>query len=634
MTARLTAALLLAGLVTGPGTAAAQGLADPIPAPIAEGSVRIALEPIATGLGAPLWGTAAPGLPDLLYVVDQLGRIFAVDLATGDKRVFHDVLGSVVPTGERGLLGLAFHPDYPNPPFFYTYSSEVPTGPADFSVGALDHHGVVREWTVPPGLPPQHLRALLRIEQPQANHNGGAIEFGNDGLLYVALGDGGSAADAGPGHGASGNGQDLATALGAILRIDVDGTDSANGQYGIPPDNPFVGGPGLDEVWAFGLRNPFRISVDRETGLLWIGDVGQADIEEVSIGVAGGNYGWRLKEGSFFFLFPFNAVTDQDPGLPPDLKPVDPIAEYDHDEGVAVIGGFVYRGRRIPGLSGRYVFGDLVGRLFYLDGTEVVEFAGASPAAQLHGFGRDAHGEIHALTSAGQALRIAPADEDGDGRDAPDDGCPFVFDDPPLDSGGVGAAGPDGIGDACQCGDVTADGAVTGADVTALRGFLTGAQPLAAPALCSVWDGLECDVADAAVLLRALGGSGPGVAQVCGPATSLFDTDADGVPNAVDVCPFAPDPDQADSGGPGGAVPDGVGDACQCGDLSGDGRLSAVDAVVVRVHLTGTLPPFPALSRCDSGGPSGCDVADAARIARAGAGLPPAPAPHCAAYGP
>jgi glucose/arabinose dehydrogenase len=430
-------ALLLAAL-GGPGTGAAQ-LADPIPAPIPKGTVTVSLTPLATGLTAPEWGTPAGDGSARLFVVDQAGTLWEIDLVTGSKRVFLDLSSRLVPLGafgpgtydERGFLGVAFHPDYAANGKLYTYTSEPVQGTADFPLPGItpDHQSVLTEWQVPdPSNPtsvvdPSSARELLRADEPQFNHNAGALAFGPDGFLYVALGDGGNADDQGPGHSTGGNGQDTGKVLGKILRIDVDGTAAANGQYGIPSDNPFVGGGGLAEIWAYGFRNPFRFSFDPASGEMWIADVGQNDIEEVDLGTAGANYGWPVKEGTF--LFDDNGtgpgfVSADSPGLPAGLT--DPIAEYDHDEGSAVIGGFVYRGSAIPELVGHYVFGDFArgseGRLFYLDETHAVKelsLAGQPGLGRfLLGFGEDADGELYALTdttatpsgTTGEVLRL------------------------------------------------------------------------------------------------------------------------------------------------------------------------------------------------------------------------------------
>lgn len=226
-------------------------------------------------------------------------------------------------------------------------------------------------------------RELFRIDEPQFNHNADTMRFVPDGWLYVSVGDGGGGDDENDtdfigglplvGHGATGNGQNLERALGKVLRIDVNGTNSANGNYGIPASNPFVGLVGLNEIFAFGFRNPFNFSFDPLTGNLWLGDVGQNELEEVNVVVAGGNYGWRIKEGSFFFdpNGPGAGLLTTQPTQPPPRGLIDPITQYRHNDGLAAIGGFVYRGPNLPALAGSYLFGDWgsfggpSGRLFY-----------------------------------------------------------------------------------------------------------------------------------------------------------------------------------------------------------------------------------------------------------------------------
>jgi len=428
LVAAVLAAVLAAGVEAGPP------LDDPIPGPIPQSRLVVGLEVVADGLSAPNGGTFAPGFFErAFFVTDQDGELWEVDLVTGARRVFLDVRDRLVDLSpvqdERGFLGVAFHPDYATNGLLYTYTSEPASSPPDFSTmppGTLpDHQSVVTEWTVPnPRSPlsvadPGAARELLRVDQPQANHNGGALVFGTGKLLHIALGDGGSANDQGIGHGPAGNGQNPGTVLGSILRIDPLGNDSLNGQYGVPTDNPGVS-PGppprggsagcldgfCDEIFAYGFRNPFRISFDSPTGLLVAADVGQNDVEEIDIVVKGGNYGWNLKEGTF--CFEPGAVSVCDPGqVPPGL--VDPVAQYDHDEGIAVIGGFVYRGSAVPFLSGRYVFGDFArsffgnGRLFVNAGLEIRELRirGRSDlGVKLLGFGQDARGEIYVLGNA------------------------------------------------------------------------------------------------------------------------------------------------------------------------------------------------------------------------------------------
>jgi glucose/arabinose dehydrogenase len=374
---KLSAILTAVGALALAGSAVAHPPSAPfdstIFAPIQPGGYAVALEPVATGLTAPNKGVVAAGDLGALYVVDQPGTVWRVNLVTGTKSVFLDVSARLVPLGvfgpgtfdERGLLGLAFHPSYAVNGKLYTYTSEPTAGPPSLpsTIATPDHQNVVAEWTATMGVvDPSSRRELLRENHPQFNHNGGDLAFGPDGMLYIAIGDGGAADDQGPGHVAGGNAQSLANALGKVLRIDVGGTNSGNGQYGIPPDNPFVGMPGtVAEIWAFGFRNPFRFSFDRTEGGLFIGDVGQNDIEEVDVVVRGGNYGWNSKEGTLFFHENGDAdgfASTVDNGRVP-AGVIDPIAQYDtHHEGHSVIGGFVYRGSALPQLRGRYVFGD------------------------------------------------------------------------------------------------------------------------------------------------------------------------------------------------------------------------------------------------------------------------------------
>jgi glucose/arabinose dehydrogenase len=448
-----TALAALACLLAAPAAQAQQHtrLDDPIPGLIPQSPIKIALQPVVAGLVSPLAGATAPGERHHLYVVDQIGQVWRVPIGrerstSGDKpaaapELFLDVRSLLVKLGlppsnydERGLLGLAFHPDFRFNGLFYTFTSQPVKGRADFSTlpaGATpDCQSVITEWRVKrPGerdskVDMASARELVRIDKPQFNHNGGALVFGQDHMLYVSLGDGGGADDQGVGHVAQGNAQSLApgNVLGKILRIDPLGRNSANGKYGIPPDNPFVGKGGADEIFAYGFRNPFRMSFDT-FGRLVVGDVGQNDIEEVDIVTSGGNYGWRVKEGTFLFddNGP-NSDTDEDigkgfvyadsPGAPVDL--LDPVAQYDHSDGpgkpetrIAVLGGFVYRGHDIKALRGQYVFGDYSGEasktpeghLFTLGIHNDVENLAPVNRNPLHlavlGFGQDREGELY-----------------------------------------------------------------------------------------------------------------------------------------------------------------------------------------------------------------------------------------------
>jgi glucose/arabinose dehydrogenase len=362
---------------------------DPIAERIPKGNLTIDLVTVAAGMASPVTLAAPDDSTGRLFVADQDGKVWVVN-SSGNRLVtpLLDVSNRLVLLGaydERGLLGLAVHPNFAQNQLIYTYTSETNLGGADFATGlgsANNHQSVIAEWKVSAGNPnvvdPSSRREILRVDQPQSNHNGGAMQFGPDGFLYVSLGDGGAANDSGAGHVPGGNAQDLNVILGKLLRIDVNGNNSANGRYGIPASNPFVGANGLDEIYAYGLRNAFSFGFDRLTGGLYLPDVGQNKVEEVNIITAGGNYGWNLREGSFWFdATTGNTVSG--PVRPPPAGMIDPIAQYDHDDGFAVIGGYVYRGTAVPGLAGRYVFGDWgsfgapSGRLFYLDETNGVK---------------------------------------------------------------------------------------------------------------------------------------------------------------------------------------------------------------------------------------------------------------------
>jgi glucose/arabinose dehydrogenase len=461
------AAALLSCLLTLPAVQAQPHtpLADPIPGTIPDSAARVALAPLVSGLVAPLAGAVAPGDPGHLYVVDQVGQIWRVALdgpaQPSPTDLFLDLKARLVQLDafdERGLLGLAFHPDFQANGLFYTFSSQPVQGAADFSTitpgQAANCQSVITEWRVArPGDPTSPVdlasaREVLRIDKPQSNHNGGALVFGPDRMLYISLGDGGSADDQDVGHARIGNAQSLAAGnvLGKILRIDPLGRNAANGKYGIPADNPMLGKVGAAEIYAYGFRNPFRMSFAPD-GSLVAGDVGQNSIEEVDVVLPGGNYGWRAKEGSFLFdvggkSTPDNPDGDKGfvyadrPGGNPGM--IDPIAEYDHADGpglaesrVAVIGGFVYRGAAIAPLAGRYVFGDYsgedtpapAGHLFTLGANNQVENLVAANRAPFDlavlGLAEDASGELYVMAngsggtggSTGVVLKIVPPAE-------------------------------------------------------------------------------------------------------------------------------------------------------------------------------------------------------------------------------
>ncbi len=441
---------LPAGVLVDPGATAAPGSEnDPIPGAIPRGNIVVNFETIATGLNDPVFIQRRVG-ENNLYVVERGGEVKRINLdspSVADYLDFDLIENDLEAGGEKGLLGFAFHPDFANNNKVYTYTSEgvdgAPTFPTTMPMGSNpQHQTVITEWVVVNHLSTpasvMSRRVLMRIDQPQGNHNGGTIEFGPDGFLYIGLGDGGGRDDEGAGHPAEGNSQAFENPLGAILRIDVDGNNSSNGQYGIPAGlvgNPFTDisetepVPGLDEAYAYGFRNPYRFSInDLGSGdfEIYIGDVGQDNIEEVSIihsDQPGGNYGWVIKEGSFFF-YDDNATcggsascvsTDPPQGVAlPNM--VDPVAEYDHDEGVSVIGGHVYKGTQISALSNRYVFGEYLGRLFYLDQAQVMrEFRYQTPLnTSINAIGRDNQGELYYVGgfSSGVLIKIIQGEID------------------------------------------------------------------------------------------------------------------------------------------------------------------------------------------------------------------------------
>ena len=320
-----------------------------------------------------------------LYVAEQTGRVRAIRNGRLDPRPVLDISSQIVAGGEQGLLGLAFSPDGR-----YLY--------VDFTDRNGDTH--VTEFAMRgPRADPASERLVLQVDQPFANHNGGQLAFGPDRRLYIALGDGGSGGDP------YGNGQSLGTLLGKILRIDP--RPAGGHPYRIPAGNPFTGHPGArPEIWDYGLRNPWRFSFDPATGDLWIGDVGQNTYEEVDYqpaGSGGRNYGWNRREGRH----PFNG------GERPEGA-VDPVIEYGRAGGACtVIGGFVYRGQRIDGLRGAYLYGDYcagwVRAARVRDGKVVEQRDLGLSVPGLSSFGVDASGELYALSLGGEVYRLAPA---------------------------------------------------------------------------------------------------------------------------------------------------------------------------------------------------------------------------------
>jgi glucose/arabinose dehydrogenase len=352
---------------------------------MAEIQREVALQPVVTaGLERPLYVTHAGDGSGRLFVVEQPGRIRIVREGKLEKTPFLDIVDRVRSTGEQGLLGLAFHPAYArNGRYFVNYvrTSNGDTVIAEFRVSDDPDRSQPQE------------RVLLTVPQPYSNHKGGMVEFGPDGFLYLALGDGGAGGDP------CNRAQNRDELLGKILRIDVDRGEP----YAIPPDNPFAKGGGRPEIFAYGLRNPWRFSFDRKTGLLWAADVGQDEWEEIDLVQLAGNYGWRIMEGAHCFHPRFLCERD---GLAP------PLSEYGHKRGrCSITGGYVYRGTKIPPLAGAYLYGDYCsGEMFVLRR----EQAGPSgeptvlltTGLRIASFGQDEAGEVYVVGHGGSVHRL------------------------------------------------------------------------------------------------------------------------------------------------------------------------------------------------------------------------------------
>lgn len=358
----------------------------------------LALQSFVSGLTAPLGLEAPPDGSDRLFVVQQGGTIRIIQLSGQSGTLvsgnFLDVSSLLESGGEKGLLGLAFHPGYATNRRFFVYytrrvSGQLQSVIAEYAVSTANRNQA----------DPASARILLVQNQPFDNHNGGQLAFGPDGFLYIAFGDGGSEDDP------QGNGQNKNTLLGKILRIDVDAAFASGKQYAIPASNPFASGGGLPEIWAYGLRNPWRFSFDRATGRLFAGDVGQDSFEEVDIITGGGNFGWNRMEADR--CFPPTVASCDMTGL------ILPITQYPHDStgGSAVIGGFVYHGTAIPALAGMYIFGDLSsGHVWTL--TQQTSGVWTRTLALTHNFtvsafGQDTAGELYLVDYGnGAVLRI------------------------------------------------------------------------------------------------------------------------------------------------------------------------------------------------------------------------------------
>jgi len=357
------------------------------------GKAQIKIKQIVGGLTGPVSMDCPKDGSGRLFICEQTGQIKIIkagQLLTTPFLDINTLLDDINKNySEKGLLGLAFHPDYKNNGKFYIYYS------AADSTKKFDHKSIVAEYKVsanPDMADVTSGRVVMEIQQPESNHNGGQLAFGPDGYLYIGSGDGGGANDE---HGSIGNGQNLQSLLGKILRIDVN-TDSA---YKVPTDNPFITDKTVrPEIWAYGVRNPWRFSFDRNTGLLFCADVGQNQWEEVNIIEKGKNYGWRIMEAKHCFN-PERLCNTNNLELP--------IAEYSHSDGICVTGGYVYTGKNIPSLQGKYIFADWTGKLFYLEGAAknwtlkglmITDKQDNDFKENINSFGEDEAGELYLLT--------------------------------------------------------------------------------------------------------------------------------------------------------------------------------------------------------------------------------------------
>jgi glucose/arabinose dehydrogenase len=371
--------------------------------------LSVKLKLVADDLYGPVAMDAPKDGSGRIFICEQTGKIKVIKGGKTLADPFLDVSTKLDKPNkiysEKGLLGIAFHPKYKNNGRFFIYFS------APSLNRSSDHKSILAEYKVSSAnadiADMASEKIIMEIEEPEANHNGGQLAFGPDGYLYVGLGDGGGEGDK---HGISGNSQDLNTQLGKILRIDINEpvqkiesaslfpAESSKMPYMIPSDNPFVNSRNAKpEIWAYGLRNPWRFSFDRKTGKLFCGDVGQNKWEEVDIIEKGKNYGWRIMEGNHCYNPSSHCAQD---GL------VFPIAEYSHETGVSITGGFVYRGNNLPELQGKYVFADWSGKMFYLEesnGKWSMQKLAVKPGKEndlglnINSFGEDESGEMYIL---------------------------------------------------------------------------------------------------------------------------------------------------------------------------------------------------------------------------------------------
>lgn len=472
----------------------------------------IRAELVVSGLTRPVFATSPTGDFNRLFVVEQRGsagtsnradiRIMDINTRTMYSKPFLTV-SPVRTSSEEGLLGLAFHPNYANNGYFFTYHTNT------------SGDNVVTRWQVsgtnPDSANPASATPLLTIPHPfESNHNGGWMAFGPDGFLYISVGDGGGSNDE------HNNSQNLNTILGAMLRIDVD----SGSPYGIPPSNPFFGGPQREEIFYWGLRNAWRNSFDRITGDLYIGDVGQGQYEEINWRPAADtgnvNFGWPLREGTHCYIPSVNCD--------PSGITTDPIHEYTHSFGCSVTGGYNYTGCAIPDLNGTYFFGDYCeGTVwsFRYNGVTKTDFQDRTVELELTAqgalmsFAEDNYGELYLLYQDGAIYKIVPdiAITDCNGNDIVDS-CEIFF-------GVVQDANFNGVPDSCDppsflCGDADGSGAISVSDAVYLIGHIFGGGPAPDPleagdANCS--GGLS--ISDAVYVIAYIFGGGPAPCELC-----------------------------------------------------------------------------------------------------------------------
>jgi glucose/arabinose dehydrogenase len=585
----------------------------------------IELVPVTTSISSPVAVTHAGDGSGRLFITEQQGRIVIFDGVTLLPDAFLDITALTSCCGERGLLSVAFHPDYASNGYFY--------------VNYTDNGGdtVVARYTVsgdPDVADAGSALPILSIDQPQANHNGGQLQFGPDGYLYIAMGDGGGGGDP------SNFAQNPATLLGKLLRIDVDGAPP----YEIPADNPFVSDPvTLDEIWATGLRNPWRFSFDRLNGDLYLGDVGQSALEEVDFQPAaspgGENYGWRLMEGASCFI-PSSGCNDGSLTLP--------VVEYAHtDDNCSISGGYVYRGSQYADLYGRYFFADYcTGRIWSAPtgGPAPWPFVEMLDSQyNVTSFGEDEDGELYVVHHGGTVYRIESTMIDGDGDGVGDavDNCPSVPNplqqntdaaigsgpDVPGDDATIPTSQPDPDGDHCEDdGDIDNDGIPDGSEAPlAGCGVFDGTPPAhpnpgggditSADGNGPAWDTDDDQVRDSVECFYGTNprqGS-PGDLMACS-ASAYLDTDGDGLSDKVEVCKWGSDPGLPDSDG------DGSGDCLEAYDVNGNGLTSAADGTLVIQASFGIITGDWAF---DVNGNGLLSVADGVLVRRAAGGVMP-----------